>query len=139
MDIGAKIYYDITTGNVITLIGERQGGVKETTKIQDMKSYIDLHDKDINEVDFIELEYGAYGSTFDNAKSYIVNLETKELKVEYYKQTEIDKQIADELASIQQKIDEQAQQDKANLLHDSVEKGLITAEQFKLITGIDYI
>ncbi|AGX43268.1 hypothetical protein [Clostridium saccharobutylicum] len=89
--IGAKIYYDIKTGDVLTITSEMQGNVEETTKEQDMEIYQELTGRNINDVDFIELQYGTLASIFTNAKSYKVNLETKKLEIEYLTQEEIDK------------------------------------------------
>ncbi|MBA8980496.1 hypothetical protein [Clostridium saccharobutylicum] len=78
--IGAKIYYDIKTGDVLTITSEMQGNVEETTKEQDMEIYQELTGRNINDVDFIELQYGTLASIFTNAKSYKVNLETKKIR-----------------------------------------------------------
>jgi hypothetical protein len=54
-----------------------------------MKIYSQLQDKNIDEVDFIQLEYGTLTTTFNNAKSYKVNLDTKQLEVIYYTEYEL--------------------------------------------------
>ena len=82
--IGAKVYYEIATGNVLIITSECQGSVIETTKEQDMEIYSELKGKDENEVDFIELEFGILGSIFNNTKSYCVDIKNKKLKVDYY-------------------------------------------------------
>lgn len=87
--IQARIYFDKITGEVLTITSEIQGCVEETTREQDMKIYTQLKDKNINEVDFIELEYGTLSDTFSNSKSYSVNLDTKKLEVIYYTQEEL--------------------------------------------------
>lgn len=86
----AKIYYLISSGEILTITAESQGCVEHTTKEQDMKIYEQLKNKNIDEVDFIELEYGTLANTFNNSKSYKVNLETKKLEVEYYTQQELE-------------------------------------------------
>lgn len=68
---------------------EMHGAVSETTKEQDMSVYTQLKDKAIEDVDYIELEYGTQEKTFNNSKSFIVNLETKELEVIYYTEDEL--------------------------------------------------
>lgn len=88
--IKSKVYYLITTGEVLTVTSEMQGCVEETTKEQDMEVYPQLKDKNIDEVNFIELEYGTLVTTFNNAKTYKVSLETKQLEVIYYTQEEIE-------------------------------------------------
>lgn len=87
--IGAKVYYEIATGNVLITTSECRGSVVETTKEQDMEIYPQLKDKNINEVDFIELEYGTLASTFTNLKSYNVDIKNKQLKVDYYTHDEL--------------------------------------------------
>lgn len=88
-EVKAKVYYEVLTGNVLTITSECQGSIEETTKEHDMKIYEQLKDKNIDEIDFIELEYGTLAATFNNAKLYSINLETKELEVIYYTQEEL--------------------------------------------------
>lgn len=90
MNIKAKVYYDILTGNVIIITSEMQGCVLETTKEEDMQLYEELKEKNASDIDFIELEYGTLVNTFTNAKSYSVNTKTKQLKVTYYTQGELE-------------------------------------------------
>ncbi len=87
--IGAKVYYEIATGNVLIITSECRGSVVETTKNQDMEIYPQLKVKNIDEVDCIELEYGTLASIFSNLKSYYVDLKTKQLKVDYYTPEEL--------------------------------------------------
>lgn len=87
--ICAKIYYLVSTGEVLLITPEMQGTVIETTKEQDMEVYSQLNDKNISDVDYIELPYGTLATTFDNSKSYVVNLTTKQLEVTYYTNDEL--------------------------------------------------
>lgn len=87
--IASKIYYSISTGEVLFITSECQGSVEPTTKEQDMKIYEQLKNYNIHEVDFIELEYGTLANTFNNSKSYKVNLKTKQLEVIYYTNEEL--------------------------------------------------
>lgn len=87
--IATKIYYLIATGEVLTITSEMQGSVESTTKEQDMNLYEQLKNYTIDEVDFIELEYGTLAETFNNAKSYKVNLKSKQLEVIYYTKEEL--------------------------------------------------
>ena len=84
----SKIYYEISTGNVLIITAESQGDIENTTKEQDISIYPQLKDKTIDEINYIELEYGTLISTFNNVKSYSVNLETEKLEVTYYTQVE---------------------------------------------------
>jgi hypothetical protein len=90
--IKAKIYYLISTGEVLAITSECQGCVEPSTKEQDMEIYPQLKDKNVNEIDYIELTYGSLTSTFNNVKSYSVNIETKTLDCIYYTQEELDVQ-----------------------------------------------
>lgn len=64
MQIGRKIYYDKTTGNVIQDIGETQGSVTETTIDQDFQSYASLNERVKDTVGVIQLSYGQYADKF---------------------------------------------------------------------------
>lgn len=88
--IKAKVYYLVATGETLVTTAEMQGSVEPTTKEQDMHIYPALKDKNIDEVDYVELEYGILSTTFNNAKSYSINLETKSLDVVYFTQEELD-------------------------------------------------
>lgn len=96
--IKAKVYYLIYTGEVLTITSEMQGCVEQTTKEQDMTMYLQLKDKNIDDIDFIELEYGTLSTTFNNVKTYSINLETKTLEVIYYTQEELDVQTLEQLS-----------------------------------------
>ncbi|WP_337034745.1 hypothetical protein [Paenibacillus illinoisensis] len=85
MEIGAKIYYDNQTGNVIVTIGESRGGVVETTKKQDFAAYKALSERVPETVGLVQLEYGAYRSDFE-AGGYIsrIDIETKQPLFTYH-------------------------------------------------------
>lgn len=86
--IKAKIYYEKASGNVIYVTSEMLCNMATTTKEQDIKTYPELLNKNIDEIEFIELEYGTLVTTFKNVKSYsIVN---KKLNLVYYTQEELD-------------------------------------------------
>lgn len=87
--IKSKVYYEILTGNILAITPESQGSVEETTKEMDMTIYPELQRKNINDVDFIELEYGAMATTFNNLKSIKINLESKALECAYYSTEEL--------------------------------------------------
>jgi hypothetical protein len=82
--VNAKIYYLLSTGESILITSEMTGDVIKTTKEQDILAYPQLKDKKIDEIDFIELEYGTAKGTLHNVKSCKVNIETKELEFIYY-------------------------------------------------------
>ncbi|WP_315073755.1 hypothetical protein [uncultured Clostridium sp.] len=99
-EIPAKIYYDVITGEVLTLIitPESVYIIEETTKEEDISVYPQLQGKSVNDVDYIRFEYGELTSIIAKSKSYKVNLETKQLEVIYYTE--------DELNAVQKQIQE---------------------------------
>ncbi|WJH28460.1 hypothetical protein N6H13_26060 [Paenibacillus sp. CC-CFT742] len=79
MEIGAKVYYDNQTGNVIVTIGQSRGSVVETTKKQDFDAYLALAERVPDTVGLIQFEYGAYAA--DRADGGVItriDLETME-------------------------------------------------------------
>lgn len=58
MQIGRKIYYEKSTGNVLQDCGEREGSVVETTAEQDFESYIALSQRVPDTVGVVQLEFG---------------------------------------------------------------------------------
>ena len=68
--IGTKIYYCLLTGNVIKIIGDLQGYVKETSF-------------DEETIGLLQFEYGEYPKLSKNSTGVMVNLETKELIFSY--------------------------------------------------------
>ena len=83
IQIGTKIYYCLLTGNVIKIIGDMQGYVKETTFDEDIEIYTELKERDINTIGLLQFEYGEYPKISQNASGVIVDLETKELIFSY--------------------------------------------------------
>ena len=81
--IGTKIYYCTITGNVIKIIGDMQGYVKETTFDEDIEIYTELKERDINTIGLLQFEYGEYPKLSKNSSGVIVDLETKELIFSY--------------------------------------------------------
>ena len=87
----SKVYFD-KNGMVVLRTSECEGNVISTTKEQDLKH---LNLQNINDIDYIEIDFGLFNKTFNNAKSYYVNVETKQLIVEYYKDGETGDNIED--------------------------------------------
>lgn len=137
--IPSKIYYDINTGNVLTVTSEMQGSVIESTKEQDMEIYEHLKGKNIDEIDYIELEYGTFATTFNNVKSYSINLETKTLDFIYYTQEELNFKTSEqeEKQAISDRINTIS--DYANLDNNSItdlESAIITYETNLIMNGV---
>jgi hypothetical protein len=83
MEIGARIYYELATGNVILNTGERAGDVVETTREQDFESYKALIERVPESVGMLELEYGQFAEDFAASNGYRVNLDSEELEFSY--------------------------------------------------------
>ena len=81
--IGTKIYYCLLTGNIIKIIGDMQGYVKESTFDEDIEIYTELKERDKKNIGFIQFEYGEYPRLSKSATGVMVNLETKELVFSY--------------------------------------------------------
>lgn len=83
MKIGRRIYYDLSTGNVLLNTGERQGGVRPTTVEEDIQVYSVLSERNRDSFDVIELPFGAYSQDFAVSNDYRVNPETKQIEFRY--------------------------------------------------------
>ena len=81
--IGTKIYYCLLTGNIIKIIGDMIGYVKETTFDEDIEIYTELKERDRNSIGLLAFEYGEYPKLSQNATGVMVDLETKELIFNY--------------------------------------------------------
>ena len=81
--IGTKIYYCLITGNVIKIIGDMQGYVKETTFDEDIEIYTELKERNKDTIGLLTFEYGEYPKLSQNATGVMVDLETKELIFSY--------------------------------------------------------
>ena len=81
--IGTKIYYCTITGNVIKIIGDMQGYVKETTFDEDIEIYTELKERNIESIGLLQFEYGEYPILSKGSTGVMVNLETKELIFSY--------------------------------------------------------
>ena len=101
--IGTKIYYCLLTGNVIKIIGDCQGYVKETTFNEDIEIYTELKERDINTIGLLTFNYGEYPKLSQNSTGVMVDLETKEL-IFSYDELPQEPQEPTELEIIQEKI-----------------------------------
>lgn len=81
--IGTKIYYCLLTGNVIKIIGDCQGYIRETTFDEDYEIYTKLKERDKNSIGLLKFEYGEYSKLSQGSTGVMVNLETKELIFSY--------------------------------------------------------
>ena len=81
--IGTKIYYCLLTGNVIKIIGDCQGYVRETTFDEDYEIYSELKEREKSSIGLLTFEYGEYPKLSQNSTGVMVNLEAKELIFSY--------------------------------------------------------
>ena len=81
--IGSKIYYCLLSGNVIKIIGDMQGYVRETSFNEDIEIYTELKERDIESIGLLQFEYGEYPKLSQNSTGVMVDLETKELMFSY--------------------------------------------------------
>lgn len=81
--IGTKIYYCLLTGNIIQIIGDCQGYVRETTFDEDYEIYAELKEREKSSIGLLIFEYGEYPKLSQNSTGVMVNLKTKELIFNY--------------------------------------------------------
>ena len=81
--IGTKVYYCLLTGNVIKIIGDMQGYVKETSFDEDIEIYTELKERDINTIGLLTFKYGEYPMLSQSSTGVMVDLEAKELIFSY--------------------------------------------------------
>jgi hypothetical protein len=74
MQIGRRIYYELSTGNVIQDTGERSGSVTETTSEQDFAAYVSLAERVPGTVGVIQLAYGQNAQDFAQCLGYTVDI-----------------------------------------------------------------
>ena len=77
--IGTKIYYCLLTGNIIKIMGDMQGYVKETTFNEDIEIYSELKERDRDSIGLLQFNYGEYPKLSKNSTGVMVDLESKEL------------------------------------------------------------
>ena len=81
--IGTKIYYCLLTGNVIKIIGDIQGYVRETSFNEDIEIYKELKERDRDSIGLLQFNYGEYPKLSKNSTGVVVDLESKELIFTY--------------------------------------------------------
>lgn len=101
--IGTKIYYCLLSGNIIKIIGDMQGYVKETTFDEDIEIYTELKERDKDTIGLLQFSYGEYPILSKGSTGVMVNLETKEL-IFSYEELPQEPQEPTEIEIIQEKI-----------------------------------
>ena len=139
--IGTKIYYCLVTGNVIKIIGDMQGYVKETSFDEDIEIYTELKERDKETIGLLQFSYGEYPILSKGSTGVMVDLETKEL-IFSYEELPTPPQEPTEIEIIQDKISileaeneklkvEQEQQNEEILVNM-----LANTEMFEMILGM---
>jgi hypothetical protein len=147
MEIGRKIYYDKTTGNVYVDVVERSGDVVETTQEDDFQVYTALHGIDPITVGAIQLEFAQYA---DNFKKYPFHIDpaTEQIVWDTSPQLTLDATIQAKLAQLDDLCRQSLQAFTSNALgalHTYLSRSdmsdndwaLYTAE-FTFVTGVYY-
>jgi len=84
-EVGSRIYYDMTSGEVLVNTGDRitfDDYVIPTIE-SDFVVFLKLSERNIETVGVLELPYEAYKEDFKSQNGYRVNPETKELEFSY--------------------------------------------------------
>lgn len=81
--IGTKIYYCLFTGEVITILYDKQGYVIDTTFDEDYEIYPALSERHKSSIGLLKFEFGEYPRLSEGSTGVMVNLETKELIFSY--------------------------------------------------------
>lgn len=87
MQIGRRVYYDKSTGNVLVNTGEKNGDVTSTTVAQDFQTYTALSGLVPSNVGMMELPYGHLVQDFMTCVGLRVNLSTLDLEFSYDEDT----------------------------------------------------
>ena len=103
--LGAKVYYCLSTGNVIKIIGDMQGYIKETTFNEDIEIYNELKERDKSSIGLLQFEYGEYFELSKKSTGVMVDLETKEL-IFSYEELPQESQEPTEIEIMQEKINQ---------------------------------
>ena len=122
--IGTKLYYCLLTGNVIKIIGDCQGYVKETTFDEDIEIYSELKERNRGSIGLLTFEYGEYPKLSKGSTGVMVNLETKEL-IFSYEELPTPPQEPTEIETIQEKIstleaESKALREELSMLQDAM-------------------
>ena len=119
--IGTKLYYCILTGNIIKIIGDMQGYVKETTFDEDYEIYSELKERNKSSIGLLTFEFGEYPKLSKGSTGVMVNLETKELIFSYEELPQIPQEPT-EFELMQEEI--KALKEEINILKTSISEVL---------------
>jgi len=84
MNIGKRVFYDTTSGNIIVNTGERSGNVLATTPQEDIMVYKELADRVEGTYSWVDFIYGAHREEESLGGSIVrIDLETKKPVFKY--------------------------------------------------------
>lgn len=83
MNVGRRIYYDVLTGELLHVRGERINIKSERTVEQEISIIPILSQRDRSSFEVMELDFGQYAQDFAESTIFRVNPETKELEFSY--------------------------------------------------------
>ena len=83
MNIGRRLYYELSTGNVIVNTCDKSGSVRTMTVEEEIAAYKALSERNRNTFGYIDLAYGQFAQKFATAASYRVNPQSKTLEFTY--------------------------------------------------------
>ncbi|UAT29397.1 hypothetical protein K7T73_12380 [Bacillus badius] len=78
-----RVYFDNSTGDIITTTGGFEGGDVRYTIDYEFEIYSSLKDRSRDSVGVIDLDIGQYEQDFIESDEYRVNLETKTIEFSY--------------------------------------------------------
>lgn len=83
MQVGKKIYYEKSSGNVILEIEEVQGSAAETTIEEDFASFVALSQRVPSTVGCLQLNFGDLSTEFAACSGYRVDITSNTIVFEY--------------------------------------------------------
>lgn len=81
--IGRRIYYDLTTGNIIIDTGESFGAVSSKSTEEEINDYKVLSERNRSTFGVVELQYGQFAQDFAECVGYRINPQSKEIEFSY--------------------------------------------------------
>lgn len=81
--LGTKLYFNKTTGDVLLIVGDMQGYVRETSFEEDVTTYAALQEQAVENIGLKSFEFGVYGQLSEGFNQVRVNVQTGELEFSY--------------------------------------------------------
>lgn len=125
--IGRRIYYKPLDGKVVYDTGDRSGiDIIKSSIEEDFQYVLELKDYSIDELEYIELDFGMYAEDFRECLYYKVNIETKQLEFVYNENTNIgEKPLVEQIKELKNQLF------TADERYQSLNKSAISIEELK--------